>query len=239
MDTNVKQSENGFFHYVWRFNALAIAAAAVVCVLLGLFVTATIFKPETRSRRVTNVVNVSEQDKISEEFTLGTPSILAGTDYVRVPLYRGQSYGASYYSKSSEQNVVNYLFLNTSTSESRWLFESAGQLLTTSQVLLARLTSPRDEQKAVAMIYAIVERDSNGDNRLTERDAISLATSAVGGDQYRKLIEGIDRLYSVEQITDDKVLVLYQKNRQTVSEFYSVPSMARLTQSIVPKVDLK
>jgi hypothetical protein len=239
MDTNVRQSANGFFHCVWQFNALAIAGAAVVCILLGLYAAATIFKQQTRSRRVTNVVNVSEQDKISEEFTLGVPITLPGTGYARVPLDRGQSYGASYYSKSSEQNVVNYLFLNTSTNESRWLFEGAGQLLTTSQVLLAKLTSPRDEQKAVAMIYTVVERDSNGDNRLTEKDAISLATSAVDGDKYRKLVEGIERLYAVEQITDDKVLVLYQKNQQTVSEFYSVPSMVLLMQASIPKVNLK
>jgi hypothetical protein len=235
----VRQSENGFFHYVWRFNALAIAGAAVVCILVGLYAAATIFKQETRPRRVTNVVNVSEQDKVSEEFTLGAADILVGTGYVRVPLYRGQSYSASYYSKSSEQNVVNYLFLNTSTDESRWLFESAGQLLISSQVLLAKLNSSREEQKAVAMIYTVVERDSNGDSRLTGKDAISLATSAVDGDKYRKLIEGIERLYSVEQIADDKVLVLYQKNQQTVSEFYSVPSMVRLMQASIPKVSLK
>jgi len=32
------------------------------------------------------------------------------------------------------------------------------------------------------------------------------------GTNYRKLIEGVDQLYSVKQIADDKVLVLYQMN---------------------------
>jgi hypothetical protein len=52
------------------------------------------------------------------------------------------------------------------------------------------------------------------------------------------LIEGVDQLYSVKQIADDKVLVLYQKNRETVSALYGVPSMALLMQASVPKVSL-
>jgi hypothetical protein len=242
VDTAVRENEIGFFQYVWRFNALAIAVAAVVCIILGFYAAAMIFKQETRPRRVTNVVNVGEQQQILEEFTLGAPGTIAGTDYVRVPLYRGQSYSASsasYYSKNSEQNVVNYLFLNTSTNESRWLLENTGHLLMSSQVLSNKLKTSSDDQiKAVGIIYTVVEKDSNGDNRLTGKDAISLAASAVDGDNYRKLLEGIERLYSVQQIADDKVLVLYQKNQQTVSELYSVPSMVRLMQATIPKVNL-
>jgi predicted ribosome-associated RNA-binding protein Tma20 len=73
---------------------------------------------------------------------------------------------------------------------------------------------------------------------LSERDAVSLAVSDVDGGKYRKLIEGIEQLYSVEQITDDKVLVLYQKDQQAIYELYSVPAMARLQQSIIPKIKL-
>ena len=242
MVTGVARRANRFFDYVWRFNALAVAAATILCVLLGLYAGAIIFKQETRSRRVTNVVNIGDKDKISEEFTLGTPITVAGTQYVRVPLYRGQSYGASsapYYSKISEQNLVNFLFLNSSTTESRWLFENAGQLLISSQVLTNKLKALPDEQNAaVAMIYSVVERDSNGDNRLTDKDAVSLATSAVDGTNYRKLIEGIERLYSVQQIADDKMLVLYQKDQTTLSELYSVPALVRLQQSSIPKINL-
>jgi len=239
METDAARGTNRFFDYVWRFNALAIAAAAILCILLGVYAGVTIFKQETRSRRVTNVVNIGDKDKISEEFTLGTPSTIAGTQYVRVPLYRGQSYsGASYYSKSSEQNVVNYLFLNSSTNESWWLFENAGQLLISSQVLTNKLkTMPDEHNAAVAIIYTVVERDSNGDNRLTDKDAVSLAASDVDGTKYRKLIEGIERLYSVQQIADDKVLVLYLKDQKTLSELYSLPTIVRLQQSSIAKIN--
>jgi hypothetical protein len=237
MDKAVEQSESSFFKYVWRFNALAIAGAAIVVVVFGVYATGAIFKQETRLRRVTNVVNVG--DKVSEEFILGSPAIIAGTTYVRIPLYRGQSYSASYYSKSSEQNVVNYLFLNTSTNESRWLFEGAGQLIIGSQQLFGKLrSSPDESQTGVGFIHTVVEKDSNGDARLSERDAVSVAVSDVDGARYRKLIEGIERLYAVQQVADDKVLVLYQKDHQAAYELYSVPSMVRLQQSSIPTIKL-
>lgn len=73
---------------------------------------------------------------------------------------------------------------------------------------------------------------------MTEKDAVSVATSDLDGTNYRKLIEGIDQLYSVQQITDDKVLVLYQKDKQSLSQLYSPPGMQPLKQATIPKVGL-
>jgi hypothetical protein len=239
MDTVVTRNADNFFRYVRRFNALAIACAAIAFVLLSAYAALTIFKETTRTRRVTNVVNVGENEKVSEEFSLGAPVAIVGTSYVRVPLIRGQSYSASYYSKRTDQNVVNYLFLNISTNKSKWLFERADQLIVENQVLFNKLkTSPEESRTSVGVFYVVVDRDSNGDNRLSERDAVSLAASAVDGTNYRKLIEGIEQLYSVQQIADDKLLVLYQKNQQTFSELYSVPAMLPLKQANIPKVGL-
>ena len=240
MDTVVQPSESRFFKYVWRFNALAIAGAAIGVILLSVYTGFTLFSEATRTRRVTQVVNVGQQEKVSEEFSLGSAVAIAGTSYVRVPLYRGQIYPGSYYPKRSDQNVVNYLFLNTSTNENRWLLERVGQLIVESQILFNKVKSTPDEARTgVGVFYAVIDKDSNGDNRLSERDAVSLAAGAVDGTNYRKLIENIEQLYSIQQIADDKVLVLYQKNQQTFSELYSVPGMERLTQATIPKVDLK
>src|SRR5262249_30212368 len=134
---------------------------------------------------------------------------------------------------------VNYLFLNISTNKSKWLFERADQLIVENQVLFNKLKgSPDESRTGVGVFYVVVDKDSNGDNRLSERDAVSLAASAVDGTNYRKLIEGIEQLYSVQQIADDKLLVLYQKNQQTFSELYSVPAMLPLKQANIPKVGL-
>jgi hypothetical protein len=239
VDTVVQPSESRFFKYVWRFNALAIAGAATTCIVLGLSAGWSIFNAEPRPHRATNIVNVDQEDKASEEFSLGNPSAIAGISYVQVPLHRGRRYGVGSIYSGGSQQVVNLLFLNISTNESRWLFNGVGQLVLDSHTLFNKVKDANDPSRAaVAVVHVVVEKDSDGDKRLTEKDAICLATSATDGTNYRKLIEGVDQLYAVKQIADDKVLVLYQKNRETVSALYSVPSMALLMQASVPKVSL-
>lgn len=236
MDTVAQPSESRFFKYVWRFNALAIAGAAIGVILLGLSAGLSIFNAEPRPHRATHIVNVDQEDKASEEFSLCNPNAIAGISYVQVPLYRGRRYGVGSIYSGGSQQVVNLLFLNISTNESRWLFNGVGQLVLDSHTLFNKLKDANDPSRAV--VHVVVEKDTDGDKRLTEKDAISLATSATDGTNYRKLVEGVDQLYSVKQIADDKVLVLYQKNRETVSALYGVPSMALLMQASVPKVSL-
>src|SRR5690349_15762306 len=106
-----------FFRRLWRFNALAIAGATVLFIGLVLFVAASFLYDQTRPRQVTNVVNVGEQEAVSNEFSLGRAGAIAGTPYVQVPLLRGQSYGGSgsLNLKRSDRNVVNQLFVNIFT----------------------------------------------------------------------------------------------------------------------------
>ena len=234
----VTRKSDRFFRNLWRFNAIALAGALVVFVLLAASLAWSLFGETTRTRRVTNVVNVGEQEKVSEEFSLGTPYVLTGTPYVRVALVRGQTSAGSYYLKRSEQNTVNYLFMNASNNEVRWLFDRANQLLIEGQILFDKAKVTDISRSVVGLVYVVIDKDTNGDNRLTEKDAVSVATSDLDGTNYRKLIEGIEQLYSVQQITDDKVLVLYQKDKQSVSQLYSLPRMEPLKQAIIPKVGL-
>ncbi|MCK1394230.1 hypothetical protein [Bradyrhizobium sp. 1] len=166
--------------------------------------------------------------------------MISGTPYVQVSLMRGQSYGSgSLYLKRSDRNVVNLLFLNISTSESRWLFEGAGQLIIESHSMFNRMkTSPDDARTPVGTFYVIVDKDTNGDQRLSERDAVVLAASAADGAGYRKLIERIEQVYSVQQVAEDKALVLYLKDKQTFSQLFSLPGMQPLKQATIPKVGL-
>ncbi|MET0679150.1 MAG: hypothetical protein ABW175_25400 [Bradyrhizobium sp.] len=238
--STVGQDENRFFKYVWRFNALVVAGASIIVVLLGLYAAVQVFMPDTRSRRVTNVVDVGDKDTPSDEFALGRATVIEGTPYVKIPLYRGRPYSPSSLSLTGgTQRAVNYLFVNTSSGESKWLFEVAGQLITESEVLYDKArNSPGESRRGIGVVYTLVERDSNGDNRLTDKDALSLAFTKIDGSTYRKLIENAKRFDYVGQVADDKVLVLYQRNQDSVVELYGLPSMTRLQQSRIAKIKL-
>jgi hypothetical protein len=240
IDRVMEQSENRFFQYVWRFNALMIAGSSVVVVLLGLYAAVQIFKTDAGSRRATNVVDVGDKDPVADEFSLGGASSIEGTLYVKIPLFRGQSPTASSYSfKGGTRNAVNYLFVDTSSGESRWLFEGAGRLIIESEVLFNKLrNSPGASRLGIGVVYTLVEKDSNGDNRLTDKDAPSLVFTGIDGSKYQKLIDKAERFYYVGQVADDKLLVLYQTNQESVVELYALPSMTRLQQSRIAKIKL-
>ena len=231
---------NRFFRNLWRFNAITLAGATVLFIVAALFFVAVLLQDQARPRQVTNVVSVGEQEAASNEFSLGSPGVISGTPYVQVSLIRGQLGGpGSMYPRRSDRNVVNLLFLNISTNETRWLFEGAGQLIIESHSMFNRMkTSPDDTRSPVGTFYVVVDKDTDGDKRLSERDALSLAASAVDGTGYRKLIEGIEQVYAVQQVADDKALVLYLKDKQTFSQLFSLPGMQPLNQAIIPKVGL-
>lgn len=232
---------NRFFRNLWRFNAIALAAASVLFIVLLLFVAALFFYGQARPRQVTNVVNVGDQGAVSNEFSLGRVGAIAGTPYVQVSLFRGQSYGGpgSLPPKRSDRNVVNLLLVNISTNETRWLFDGAGQLIVENYSMFDRMkTASDDARTVVGSFYVVVDRDTNGDKRLCENDSVTLAASAADGTGYRKLIEGIEQVYSVQQVAEDKALVLYLKDKQTVSQLFSLPGMQPLKQTVIPKVGL-
>ncbi|MBR0827667.1 hypothetical protein JQ596_19245 [Bradyrhizobium manausense] len=199
-----------FFRRVWRFNAIAIATVAVLLVLSVFFAAATIVYDHMRARRVTNV---GERDAVANRFLLLPPRVITGTPYVEALLHRGQSYG--------DGSDVNVLFVNILTNESRWLFEGTGQQILGSHWMFDRVAEART---AVGAFHIVGDRDTN----------VALVAVAADGTNSRKLIEGIEKVYSVKQVADDKALVLYLKDKQAMSALFSLPSMALLTQAKLP-----
>jgi hypothetical protein len=66
----------------------------------------------------------------------------------------------------------------------------------------------------VAFVYVSVERDSNGDSRLTATDVKSIAMSDASGKNYRTLVEKADRLNDARLIAPDRLLILYSIGAQ-------------------------
>lgn len=166
-----------------------------------------------RARGVTNVANVGERDAVTNKFHLRPPRVITGTPYVEASLHRSQSYG--------DGSDVNVLFVNILTNESRWLFEGTGQQILGSHWMFDRVAEART---AVGAFYIVGDRDTN----------VALVAVAADGTNSRKLIEGIEKVYSVKQVVDDKALVLYLKDEQAMSALFSLPSMALLMQAKLP-----
>jgi hypothetical protein len=237
MDTG----EPKFFKYVWRYNALAIAGVASLLGLLALSMVYDLVRSMTRDREVSNVVAVEESPEapsaVHEVFRLGSPASIAGTAFMQAPLFREQYQDRSYYSKGSTGNIANYMFLNTIANQSSWLMKDAGQLFLSNWTLTERIPShSAGAGNAVAMVYQLVDKDTNADGVLTETDAATIATSGTDGTGFRKITEGLTTVHSVEQIANDRLLIFYERGADTISEIYSVPGLVKISEHKIQKI---
>lgn len=230
--------ENKIFKYIQRFNTLAFAGAATICIFAGIYTVINYLNYLSMKAgllQTTNIVNVGGQEKVSGAFKFGNPVPMTGSDYVRISLMRDPDHQTSSYTEISKD--VNYLFLDISNNKSKWLLEKTDQLFVSNLYLQDSLERDSAEKvKITGILYALVEQDTDKDGRLTQKDAICLSTSRTDGSQYRRLIQGIDKLHSITQISAEKVLVIYQKNNETISALYSIPSMNLISQSAVPQI---
>jgi hypothetical protein len=231
------QDNNRFFQFVWRLNALAIAGVAVVAGLLGLYGLISIFDWETRDREVTDLLAVEPDVSRQDEVRLGYPTTVPGTQYVRIPLFREQKRDLSYYSKSSGDNTVNELYVDSSTGKSRWLFAGTDRLILNQLQTMQQLKSA--QPIATSILYSLVDKDTNNDKRLSPQDFTSIGYASLDGTVYTPLLDNIAKLYAVEQVADDKVMVIYFRNGESRLITYALPNYAILVDQVLPKLESK
>lgn len=201
--------DSRFFISVWRFNAIILMVAGILSIGLLIFSGYHIIKDVTRKRNTRNIVNVSEDQQINEKWELGRVHEIVGTPYALIPLTSDQSYAQSYYSKSSN-SARNYLFIDTENSNKQWLFDT-NEFLVADIDFLSEKEYKDDDRVVRAILYTVIEEDTNGDKRLTGKDEMTIALSMPSGHEYKRVLTGIDT-YIGHQVMDKKrMFLVYQK----------------------------
>lgn len=156
-----------FFAMVWRVNAVAILLTTILACGVLLFVSWQIYKDATRTRQVSNVVNVADAQLDRSKAQLDTFEKVAGSVVLRAPLRLEQEYGSSSGSKGTS-SVQNYLFYDPSSAIAYWLVPGyKGLFLSTHELPEQEYVKP--EKPVVAVVYELVDSDSTGDKRLTAK----------------------------------------------------------------------
>jgi hypothetical protein len=228
------QDNNRFFQFVWRLNALAIAGLVLLTVLLGLYGLTSLVSWETRERNVTDLVTVNPGVSQQEEVRLGYPSSIAGTQIVRIPLYLEQKTDVTYFSKSSGANTVNDLYVDSATGKSNWLFKGTHRLIFNQNPILRQLKS--NESVVTSILYSLIEKDSNGDGRLSHKDEITVGYSSPDGSIYKPLMNNIEKLYATEQVSDDRFIIVYSRNGESRVATYALPAYTIVADNALPKL---
>lgn len=223
--------ENGFFKLVWRFNAIAIAFAAIAVIGAGLFVITQIWQDLTRDRHAVQVVNVDQQDpSLKESFSYGTPWFSDDNQTMVVPLHISQNYNlsggpfSSGPNKGTRQNPINHLIHNRKDGSHRWLFPDNNQLIIRVHTVSRPLEAKEQDRKPAARLYEIVTTDSNDDKRLSERDSKTLVVTNPNRSTPTELIVGYDSLVAVNNPSNTCFEVLVEQGGVFTLHAFSISS---------------
>jgi hypothetical protein len=231
------QENSRFFQLVWRVNALAIAGVVVLAGLFGIYVLYSFIKEETRDRTVSNTLTTKPQQPRQEEMRFGSPVPIPGSPFVRIPLYREQRTSVTYSAKSSGANSVNELFVDSTNGQSTWLFKGQDRLIVNKSQVLSRLKS--DQPNVTSILYTLVEKDTSGDERLSYNDKVSVGYSTPDGSAYTPLLDNIDKLFAVEQVADDRLMILYARQGENRLITYTLPTYTIINDKVSPKLEDK
>lgn len=227
------QENNRFFQLVWRVNALAIFAIAVLGTLLGLYAVFDQVRDEFRAPSVIKRLPIQQAQPRQEEMRFGLPILIPGSAFVRFPLHKELKTSASYSSRVSNPNSVNVLFVNSSNGESKWLFKGDNRLIVNQSHVLSQLKS--DQPVATSIVYTLVEKDTSGDERLSSNDQVSVGYSSPDGSTYTSLLNNIEKLYAMDQVTDDRLMILYAREGESRLATYALPNYTIVADTVSPK----
>jgi hypothetical protein len=226
--------ENKFFRYIWRINGLILLVAGIMAIGVLAFAGYKIYGETTRDRSTRNIVNIQEDSEIKEKWLLGYMEDIQGTSYVMVPLNSDQNYAQSYYSKSSS-SARNYLFINSKNNEQHWLFKN-NKYLIADKTMLSEQGYRNEERNIRAILYQVIKKDTDNDNRLTSKDLKTISISGPNGSGYKELIQGVDVFVGQRTVDENTLLIVYQKQGVGYSANVSLSELAISNEQELPKV---
>ena len=197
---------NRFFRYVWRVNALVIFGAGLLSIAVLAYAALSIYRQHTSQTQVSDVV-VSEPiqgTEVSNRSLIGDFSKIEGSAVVKAPVYLSQEYQYRYGSKEAS-SIQNYIFYDPA-AKSFTLLRSTNQGLILSSTPL-NILNP--EVTPIADLYVVVERDTNNDQKITERDQKSLAIADASGKRFKMVLPNMDDFKGTSGIKDNRVSVFY------------------------------
>jgi hypothetical protein len=226
--------ENKFFRYIWRINGLILLVAGIMAIGVLAFAGYKIYGETTRDRSTRNIVNIQEDSEIKEKWLLGYMEDIQGTSYVMVPLNSDQNYAQSYYSKSSS-SARNYLFINSKNNEQHWLFKN-NKYLIADKTMLSEQGYRNEERNIRAILYQVIKKDTDNDNRLTSKDLKTISISGPNGSGYKELIQGVDVFVGQRTVDENTLLIVYQKQGVGYSANVSLSELAISNEQELPKI---
>ena len=234
-----------FFHRLWRFNAVVIAAVAVMGLAYGALAGFYIARDVFGTRNVSSIAPVAPVTQDHGRQGEGQQPALETLGFSRLPdaqfmwaaMTSVDRMSQSYYSKEAT-NTRDYVFYDMQTGAFRRLLGRDDRLIAqmtflappaaeTTMAIAHKAVAVDD--KPVAILVSIVERDSDGDGRLSGKDLKSVAMSGPSGLGLTTIASGVQALIGQTVAADGSAIVMIKdKDGLTRGLKISVPDFAVL-----------
>lgn len=220
---------NQYLQTLWRSKAGLIAGVGIGAILTAVIAAAIMSgdrqSQSTRVERTTADQTTANAQITEEEVpspSFGKTEIVDGTNYVILPLFTAEANQQEYNISSQRNqsfNQKNHLFIDLESDRHQWLFFTHEQLITEYQKIYEEEPSANEseseseELNTVAILYNIVETDTNNDEQLTPQDEFTIAISKPNGREYTIIDTGVEQI--LDQIrTEDELAIIYLKNNE-------------------------
>ena len=228
--------DNKFFRLIWRFNALVIMSSGLLTIVVLLFAAVQIFQESFGNRQVNNIVNVAQETKIKETYSIRHFREVSGTPYLIFSLSSNQSYRHTSYSSKSTAAKRNYLFVNSKTNSKQWLFLEHKNLIVDDYFIVDETAK---NKLIKAILYTVVTKDTNQDSRLTSSDLITIAIGDPSGEKYQEIVTDVKFYLGFKNLEDDQILVIYDKNDTIYSVKVDIDDFVVSQASKISKIQLQ
>tara|TARA_R110001592_G_scaffold361718_1_gene673238 strand:+ start:663 stop:1394 length:732 start_codon:yes stop_codon:yes gene_type:complete len=231
-----------FFKWIWNFNGLILFIGIVIgTVFISYQLISVFFKAEVVEQPT---LNLAQDDKKEEKWSLGYPRKVGETDFHFIPLEseklsvekkeRGtiyESFGGSSYTPTRSKNV---LLINGDTNHANWLFKSTEQLIIDIKPLVDSEFNNNSITRGIS--YEVINSDTNQDDKLDYTDKRTFALSKVDGTAYSEIISGYNRIIESSLNSEGNLFVIFINNNEVYSMVIDLLSFKILNKSLLPKV---
>jgi|ERR1700719_4837603 len=224
---------NRFDRILWRINGVLFLALLVFGLLPLLWNLGGWRSHRPLHENAPAIVSESQGTHEKELLHLGAPSRVTGTSIFRIQISSEATSRGSSFSKGGYPSCVrNYLFVDYSDLSSWWLFETFDHAILKEHDLRAKLDG--DYRPVISTVFEVATTDTNGDQRITEDDQVAAFFSTADGKKPIEIVSPSDRILSVDQVTNDQVLIVYQRGTKATAALFSTHDGAKLKESPLP-----
>ena len=218
---------------IWRANGTLLFLVGV-CSILGIIVLGLSLVSDTfRKREVHDIVNVNPTTKKEEFLRLGYFQNLKGTELLLVPLTSEQKIDMEYYSKSAKASARNYLIFNNLTKESFWIWPSSQSMILETEIIHDQSIDEK-YQKAVGLIFERVEKDTNSDGVLNNKDEKAIEYFDLSTNKLMTIHRGFDLSLGTQKNSANQILFFYMRDGKNYFQTLTIPTLAISAENEIP-----